>query len=153
MFEIRKNLDLRKILVTPKIFLKSRVNCIEISLKCRHDLGIEKFPSYSILCGCCNLYNLLFLLKHILRYSHQNEILRCSHKCLTLCCNVCWQQYILHLQCIGQECLSRDGNLYKDEDNSFKLRCCLFKGRIAPLPHESNPYLPSSPGTNETRVH
>ena len=23
---------------------------------------------------------------------------------------------------------------------------CLFKGRIAPLPHESNPYLQSSPG-------
>ena len=29
MFEIRKNLDLRKILVTPKIFLKSRFYCIE----------------------------------------------------------------------------------------------------------------------------
>ena len=27
MFEIRKNLDLRKILVTPKIFLKSRFHC------------------------------------------------------------------------------------------------------------------------------
>ena len=116
---------------------------IEISLKCRRDLGIKKFPSYSIL---CNLYNLLFLLKHNLHYSHQHKILHCSCKCLTLCCNVCWQQYILHLQCIWQECLSRDGNLYKDEDNSFKLRCCLFKGRIAPLLQESNPYLQSSPG-------
>ena len=29
MFEIRKNLDLRKILVTPKIFLKSRFHCIK----------------------------------------------------------------------------------------------------------------------------
>ena len=28
MLEIRKNLDLRKILVSPKIFLKSRVHCI-----------------------------------------------------------------------------------------------------------------------------
>ena len=28
VFEIRKNLDLRKILVTPKIFLKSRFHCI-----------------------------------------------------------------------------------------------------------------------------
>ena len=28
LFEIRKNLDLRKILVTPKIFLKSRFHCI-----------------------------------------------------------------------------------------------------------------------------
>ena len=27
VFEIRKNLDLRKILVTPKIFLKSRFHC------------------------------------------------------------------------------------------------------------------------------
>ena len=27
MFEIRKNLDLRKILFTPKIFLKSRFHC------------------------------------------------------------------------------------------------------------------------------
>ena len=27
MFEIRKNFDLRKILVTPKIFLKSRFHC------------------------------------------------------------------------------------------------------------------------------
>ena len=27
MFEIRKNLDLGKILVTPKIFLKSRFHC------------------------------------------------------------------------------------------------------------------------------
>ena len=27
LFEIRKNLDLRKILATPKIFLKSRFNC------------------------------------------------------------------------------------------------------------------------------
>ena len=27
VFEIRKNIDLRKILVTPKIFLKSRVHC------------------------------------------------------------------------------------------------------------------------------
>ena len=27
-FEIRKNLDLRKILSTPKIFLKSRFHCI-----------------------------------------------------------------------------------------------------------------------------
>ena len=27
VFEIRKNLDLRKILVTPIIFLKSRVHC------------------------------------------------------------------------------------------------------------------------------
>ena len=26
-----------------------------------------------------------------------------------------------------------------------------FKGRIEPLPDESNPYLQSSPGTNETR--
>ena len=28
VFEIRKNLDLRKILSTPKIFLKSRFHCI-----------------------------------------------------------------------------------------------------------------------------
>ena len=27
MFEIRKNLDLRKVLVTPNIFLKSRFHC------------------------------------------------------------------------------------------------------------------------------
>ena len=31
-FEIRKNLDLRKILFTPKIFLKSRFHCIGIEL-------------------------------------------------------------------------------------------------------------------------
>ena len=30
VFEIRKNLNLRKILVTPKIFLKSRVLCIVV---------------------------------------------------------------------------------------------------------------------------
>ena len=30
MFEIRKNLDLRKILVTPKIFLKLRFHCTNI---------------------------------------------------------------------------------------------------------------------------
>jgi hypothetical protein len=30
---------------------------------------------------------------------------------------------------------------------------CLFKGRIAPLPHKSNPYLQSSRGTNETPVY
>ena len=29
VFEIRKNLNLRKILVTPKIFLKSRVHCTD----------------------------------------------------------------------------------------------------------------------------
>ena len=29
VFEIRKNLDLRKILVTPKIFLKSRFVCTQ----------------------------------------------------------------------------------------------------------------------------
>ena len=29
VFEIRKNLDLRKILVSPKIFIKSRVHCTE----------------------------------------------------------------------------------------------------------------------------
>ena len=29
VFEIRKNLDLRKILSTPKIFLKSRFHCIK----------------------------------------------------------------------------------------------------------------------------
>ena len=33
MFEIRKNLDLRKILFTPKIFLKSRFYC---SASCAH---------------------------------------------------------------------------------------------------------------------
>ena len=33
MFEIRKNLDLRKILVTPKIFLKSRFHCIDFFLR------------------------------------------------------------------------------------------------------------------------
>ena len=30
VFEIRKNHDLRKILVTPKIFLKSKAHCISI---------------------------------------------------------------------------------------------------------------------------
>ena len=30
VFEIRKNLDLRKILVTPKIFLKSRFHCTKM---------------------------------------------------------------------------------------------------------------------------
>ena len=34
MFEIRKNLDLRKILATPKIFLKSRFHCTVIWLMC-----------------------------------------------------------------------------------------------------------------------
>ena len=31
-FEIRKNLDLRKILSTPKIFLKSRFHCMKIRI-------------------------------------------------------------------------------------------------------------------------
>ena len=31
VFEIRKNLDLRKILVTPKIFLKSRLHCTTVT--------------------------------------------------------------------------------------------------------------------------
>ena len=30
MFEIRKNLDLRKIFITPKIFLKSRFHCTSL---------------------------------------------------------------------------------------------------------------------------
>ena len=33
VFEIRKNLDLRKILVTPKIFLKSRFHCTKLFQK------------------------------------------------------------------------------------------------------------------------
>ena len=33
VFEIRKNLDLRKILSTPKIFLKSRFHCSTIHLE------------------------------------------------------------------------------------------------------------------------
>ena len=37
VFEIRKNLDLRKILSTPKIFLKSRFHCIILNT-----LPIEK---------------------------------------------------------------------------------------------------------------
>ena len=31
LFEIRKNPDLRKIFVTPKIFLKSRFHCITLA--------------------------------------------------------------------------------------------------------------------------
>ena len=32
VFETRKNLDLRKILVTPKIFLKSRFHCTKLGI-------------------------------------------------------------------------------------------------------------------------
>ena len=48
-FEIRKNLDLRKILSTPKIFLKSRFHCIMMS-KCSI-VQIQKFLNF------CTVFN------------------------------------------------------------------------------------------------
>ena len=46
MFEIRKNLDLRKILVTPKIFLKSRFHCTNyIILKLEFDCLFSTYGS------------------------------------------------------------------------------------------------------------
>ena len=41
VFEIKKNLDLRKILVTPKIFLKSRFHCTTFG-KTWHFLEMKK---------------------------------------------------------------------------------------------------------------
>ena len=37
------------------------------------------------------------------------------------------------------------GQFEKKRPNIMQLCVCLFKDRIAPLPHESNPYLQSSP--------
>ena len=45
MFEIRKNLDLRKILVTPKNFLKSRFVCILFCSKFGYLSGYFGFES------------------------------------------------------------------------------------------------------------
>ena len=45
MFEIRKNLDLRKIFVTPKIFLKSRFHCTPSGLS-KISLGASRLWIY-----------------------------------------------------------------------------------------------------------
>ena len=42
--------------------------------------------------------------------------------------------------------------VWKDQQMDVSLFVC-FKGRIEPLPDESNPYLQSSSGTNETHGH
>ena len=50
MFEIRKNLDLRKNLVIPKIFLKSRFHCIGLGdqlLFISFDVKVKKFMGAS----------------------------------------------------------------------------------------------------------
>ena len=57
-FEIRKNLDLRKILVTPKIFLKSRFHCttnfylnyrcLRLPQNCGYPLGLSQEKSIQI---------------------------------------------------------------------------------------------------------
>merc|ERR1712008_431999 len=49
VFEIRKNLDLRKILPTPKIFLKSRFHCITHSMEFSGNQGKHQNFDPSIL--------------------------------------------------------------------------------------------------------
>ena len=57
VFEIRKNLDLRKILFTPKIFLKSRFHCITYLRTClrikRNPRKILRNPIKKILKNTC----------------------------------------------------------------------------------------------------
>ena len=54
VFEIRKNLDLRKVLVTPKIFLKSRFHCTAIFSK--HSRNIWLMHFWAKIFYYCNFY-------------------------------------------------------------------------------------------------
>ena len=47
----------------------------------------------------------------------------------------------------------RSGKLYPVKSGKILLFVCLLKGRIAPLPHESNSYLQSSPGYSLSDFH
>ena len=51
VFEIRKNLDLRKILITPKIFLKSRFHCTIFSTLSKTKILSPKWSTTPIMVG------------------------------------------------------------------------------------------------------